>query len=240
MRFMVMHKVTPEMEKGLETDPEIMEGVGRLISEGAKEHAFLSGEGLHPTSERLQLVYAKGERTVRKGPFADARELLSSFGLLRVRTQDEAMAWCDRYAAVVGDVQLFLGPVVEPWEMGMMEKPANPPLRFLALYQATAASEQDAPRDPQQAAQLAALTEEMTRAGVLQGSAALKSTKHGARIRFEGKKHTIMDGPFTESKELIAGYALMELSSKAEAVEWAVRFGEVVRVTEVDVRLLSE
>lgn len=53
-------------------------------------------------------------------------------GLMRVRSSEEAIAWCDRFAAVLGDVDLFLGPVVEPWDLGMMPKPDDAPLRFLS------------------------------------------------------------------------------------------------------------
>ena len=58
---------------------------------------------------------------------------------------------------------------------------------------------------------MAALVEEMTQAGVLEATGALASTKKGARLRFQGGKHTVLDGPFTESKELIAGYSMLEL-----------------------------
>jgi hypothetical protein len=76
----------------------------------------------------------------------------------------------------------------------------------------------------------------MTKAGVLQATGGLLSTKNGARIRFEGKKRTVVDGPFAESKELVAGYAIIDVPSKAAAIEWALRFGDIVRVNEVEVR----
>jgi len=83
---------------------------------------------------------------------------------------------------------------------------------------------------------MAALIDEMTKAGVLQATAGLAGTKKGARIRFQGGESTIIDGPFAESKELIAGYAIFELPSRAEAIEWATRFGQIVKVNEVEVR----
>ena len=240
MRFMVMHKMTAEMERGDKPDPEIIAGVGKLIGEGHKEHVFISGEGLKPSSERVHLAYKNGKRTLTKGPFSEPKELIAGFGLFTVRSQEEAIGWCDRFAAVLGDVELFLGPVVEWWDLGMGPKPDNPPLRFLSLHQATPASEQDTPPDPQVMAQMGALIDEMTRAGVLQGAGGLSSTKHGARVRFEGKKRTIIDGPFAESKELIAGYSIMDLPSKEVAIEWATRFGEIVRVNEVEIRELLD
>jgi hypothetical protein len=236
MRFMVMHKMTEEMERNFQPDPAIIAAVGALVEEGVKDKVFVSGEGLLPSSARVRLAYKDGKRTVTDGPFVEAKELIAGFALLRVRSKDEAISWCDKFATAVGDVELCLGPVVELWDLGMAPKPKHPPLRFLSLYQADERSEQDLPRDPQATAKLSALIDEATAAGLLQGSGALASTQKGARLRFERGKHTVMDGPFTETKELIAGYAILNLPSKAAAIEWARRFGEIVKVNEVDVR----
>jgi hypothetical protein len=240
MRFMVMHKVTEEMEKGLPPDPAIIEGVGKLIQEGLKDKVFVSGEGLKPTSQRVHIVYKGGKRTITDGPFTEAKELVAGFALMRVRSKEEAISWCDKFAAVVGDVELFMGPVVEPWDLGMVPKPKNPPLRFLSMHKMDERAENEAPPDPGLMAKMGALIEEMTKAGVLQATGGLAGTKLGARIRFEGGKRTVIDGPFAESKELVAGYAILELPSKAAAIEWAMRFGDVVKVNEVEVRQIPE
>lgn len=237
MRFMVMHKMTEEMEKGLPPEPGIIEGVGKLIEEGASKHVFVSGEGLQPSSQRTHVVYKGGRRTVTDGPFTEAKELVAGFALMTVRSKEEALSWCDRFAAANGgDVELFMGPVVEPWDIGLMPRPENPPLRVLSLLQANKMTDTDTPPAPQMIARMDALVAEMTKAGVLQATGGLASTKKGARIRFKGGKHTVIDGPFTESKEMVAGYAILELPSKAEAIEWALRFGEIVKVNEVEVR----
>jgi hypothetical protein len=237
---MVMHKMTEEMEKGLSPDPAIIEGVGKLIQEGMKEKAFVSGEGLKPSSERLHIVYENGERTITDGPFTEAKELVGGFALLRVRSKEEAISWCDRFAAATGDVELFLGPVVEPWDLGMMPKPKNPPLRYLSLRKTNESSQDEGPPNPELMAKVDAVIDQMTKAGVLQATGGLASTKQGARIRFQGSKRTVIDGPFTESKELIAGYAILDLPSRAAAIEWAMRFGDVVKVNEVEVRQILD
>jgi hypothetical protein len=236
MRFMVMHKMTEEMERGLPPDPAIIEGVGRLIGEGMAEKVFVAGEGLKPSSQRVHIVYKDGKRTITDGPFAEAKELVGGYALLRVASKDEAIAWCDRIAAVAGDFETYMGPVVEPWDLGMIPEPANAPLRFLSLR---TGPEVDAPPDPTRAQRFMALIEEMTQAGVLQSTGGLLSTKKGARIHFKGgAKPMVIDGPFAESKELVAGYAILELPSKEAAIEWGIRFGEIVRVNEVEIRQL--
>ena len=239
MRFMIMHKMTDELEQR-EPDPEIVAAVGRLVKEGLKEGAFVSGEGLKPSSERTHIAYRNGKRTLTEGPFAEPGQLVGGFGLLRVKSKEEAISWCDEFAAIIGDVELFMGPVVEPWDLGLVQKPKNPPLRYLSLHNTEERAETEAPPDPALMQKMGALIEEMTKAGVLQSTAGLASTKHGARVHFKAGKHTVMDGPFAESKELVAGYAILDLPSKEAAIEWAIRFGEIVKVNEVEIRRVAE
>lgn len=74
---------------------------------------------------------------------------------------------------------------------------------------------------------IAKLAEEDTKSGTMLGSGGLTGTVQGARVRLSGGKVTVIDGPFTEAKEVIGGYAQFELKSKEEAVEGAVRFMEL-------------
>ena len=150
MRFMVMHK--DERTRRWKGPPRptrrpSSRALAKLVQEGLREKVFVSGEGLKRSSERVHIAYKDGKRTIKSGPFTAARELVAGFALMRVRSKDEAIAWCDRFAAVIGDVELFMGPVVEPWDLGMMPKPANAPLRFLSMHKAQEGSEMDAPPD---------------------------------------------------------------------------------------------
>jgi hypothetical protein len=237
MQFMVMHKMTDEMEQGVAPDPAVLAGVDELVRESLRDHVFVSGEGLKPSSERVHIAYTNGQRTITDGPFTEAKELVGGFALLRVRSKDEAIAWADRFAAVIGDVELFMGPVVEPWDLGLMPKPKNPPLRYLSLHKLQRRLGAT-PADPALAAKMGALIEEMAQKGALQATGGLEGTELGARIRYEGGKRRVIDGPFAETKELVAGYAILDLPSKSAAIEWAIRFGEVVRVNEIEVRQL--
>lgn len=236
MRFMLMHKLTPALEAGTPPTPEEMEKIGALMGEAAAKNLMISGEGLHPSSTRTHLAYRQGKRTRTDGPFSDPRELIGGIAILRVQSREEAIGWCDRFAAVLGDVEMHLGPIVENWDLGFGEKPADAPLRFLATHRA---ADDDAPPSPEVLAKMGALMAEMTKAGVLQEAVGLAGTKHGARVHLEGGRRRVIDGPFTESKELISGYAILELPSKAEAIDWAIRFGEIVGVHEIDVRLVA-
>jgi hypothetical protein len=240
MRFMIMHKMTEAMERGETPDPETLAAVNRLVGEAVKDGIFVLGEGLKPSAERTHLAYHDGKRTLTDGPFTEAKELVAGFALMRVKSKAEALAWCDKFAAIMGDVELFMGPVCEPWDLGLAPKPEHAPLRVLSMHKQDERAERDTPPEPAMMQKMGALIEAMTQAGVLQATGGLTSTKHGARIRFKASKPTIVDGPFAESKELIAGFAILNLPSKAVALEWATRFGQIVKVDEVEVRQVGE
>jgi len=78
------------------------------------------------------------------------------------------------------------------------------------------------------------LTEEMRKAGVFLSAERLQPSSKGTRLRFSRGKHTVIDGPFAESKELIGGFAMLEVKSKEEAIKWAIGFAKVLY--EADVR----
>ena len=83
--------------------------------------------------------------------------------------------------------------------------------------------------------------EELQKAGVLLDLSGLKPTSAGARIKFGGGKATVIDGPFAEAKELVAGYWIIQVKSKEEAIEWAKRIpAEVCEVGEVELRPFYE
>ena len=97
--------------------------------------------------------------------------------------------------------------------------------------------------DPTVFAEMAAYHEELARAGVLLEGNGLKPSRHGWRVRYAGERRTVIDGPFTEAKELIAGYTLIQVASREEAMEWARRFPNPVgagQPAEIEVRELFE
>ena len=92
-------------------------------------------------------------------------------------------------------------------------------------------------------AEMASYHEELAKAGVLLDASGLQPTSKGFRIRYSSGKRKVIDGPFTESKELIAGYTLIQVKSKEEAMEWARRFPNPAvdgKQGEVEVRQLFE
>src|SRR5580693_8253750 len=103
-------------------------------------------------------------------------------------------------------------------------------MRFMIMVPASAESEAGVMPDEKLFAEMGKFNEEMVKAGVMLAGEGLHPTSKGARLRFSGGKVAVADGPFTESKELIAGYWLIQVKSKGEAIAWMTRapFGEGV------------
>jgi hypothetical protein len=116
-------------------------------------------------------------------------------------------------------------------------------MRFMMMVRANNNTEAGVMPDEKLIAAMGKYNEEMAKAGVLLDLAGLQPSTRGARIRFSGGKPTVIDGPFAETKELIAGYWLIQVKSKEEAIEWAKRcpapHGEATE-GEIELRQLFE
>ncbi len=242
MRFMAMHRSSAQDEAGIPPTREFMGSMGLLIQEGMRAGVFLAGEGLQASRHRVRLRFHKGERTITRGPFEGSTELLAGFALIKARSMDEAIEWGTKLGrALARDSEIEIGPVCEPWDLGMCPPPAgNPPIRFGVLYKGDPDAEAGRPTSPQVAANLAALRREMTEAGVLLSMEALEPSRKSTRLRFKSGERTVIDGPFTESKELIAGFALLRFDTMPEMIEWTGKFGRLFPEVLVDIRPLQE
>ncbi len=96
-------------------------------------------------------------------------------------------------------------------------------MRFMVMVKATTDTEAGALPDQKILAEMGKFNEELVKAGIMLAGEGLQPTSKGARVRFSGSKRTVIDGPFTESKELIAGFWLWEVKSLDEAIEWVKR-----------------
>lgn len=96
-------------------------------------------------------------------------------------------------------------------------------MRFMVMVPANKDSEAGLIPSTEMLAEMGKFNEELVRAGVLLAAEGLHPTSKGVRVKFEGSKRTVIDGPFTEAKELIAGFWLWQCRSREEAVEWIKR-----------------
>ena len=115
-------------------------------------------------------------------------------------------------------------------------------MRFMVIVKATPESEKEgALPDPQGLVEMGKYLEELSKAGVLLACDGLQPSSKGARVKFSGSSRTVIDGPFTEAKELIAGFWLWQVKSLQEAIEWVKRCPNPHAVdSEIEIRQVFE
>jgi hypothetical protein len=96
-------------------------------------------------------------------------------------------------------------------------------MRFMILVKATKASEAGVLPEEKLLAEMGKFNEELVKAGVMLAGEGLQPSSKGARVKFSGTKRTVIDGPFPETKELVAGYWIWKVKSREEAIEWVKR-----------------
>ena len=240
MRFIVMHKVDANMEAGGPPSQEIIANMGKLVQGSLKAGTFENGAGLHRSARRVRIEFRGGKAQVTQGPYAGKNELVAAFFMIRVAAVEQALEQAERLAAVLGDVDIEIGPVVEPWDIYAVPKPAKlETQRFLLLVKGDAKSERGE-RDPRTLAALTQLRKVMSDEGVLLAADTLAPSSRASRLPPTGKgKRTWMDGPFAESKELIAGFSILNVPTKQDALAWADQYAAILTINEIDVRELE-
>ena len=114
-------------------------------------------------------------------------------------------------------------------------------MRFMMLVKASKESEAGALPSKELLAAMGRFNEEMAKAGVLLAGEGLHPSSKGARVRFSGARRTVTDGPFAETKELIAGFWLMQVKSKDEAIDWVKRCpNPLAGEAEIEIRQVFE
>lgn len=240
MRFIIMHKTNAHWEAGAIPSRALIGRVGSLIGDLLNAGVLLGAEGLRPSSEGVRLKFASGARTISKGPFIAGNELPAGFSIIRAPSIDDAIEWASHHAQVLGDVEIDIRPVTEPWDIGMTPRPADVTTRrYMALRKATTESEAGVTPSAAQRAEVARLNEtERTVAHLV--TANMRPSARGRRYKNSSDGVSVTDGPFTESKELIAGYVMVSANSLNDASTWAARYLDTVEADEVDVREVED
>ena len=116
-------------------------------------------------------------------------------------------------------------------------------MRFMIIVKATKDSEAGVMPQEKLIAQMAKYHEELAKAGMLLDASGLQASSKGWRIKYSGDKRTFVDGPFIETKELVAGYTIIQAKSREEAIEWTKRFPNPAgdaKEAEIEVRQMFE
>lgn len=244
MRFVMMHKANKDSEAGIMPAPEVMAGIGELMQDMVRAGVMLGGEGLRPSSNSVRLNFSGGRCSVARGPFAHANGLIAGFIIIRAASMDEAIQWASRYAEIVSAAEIDIGVVTEPWDIGFMPKPEGlTTMRYMIMRKADSQTESGAKASAAVLTGIRRLTEEMLQAGVFISAEALEPSSKAVRLHYSNGARAMMDGPFTETKELIGGYGMVQVASQEEALEWAWRFAKVIAgpgQLEIDVRPVQD
>lgn len=115
-------------------------------------------------------------------------------------------------------------------------------MRFMVLGKATKESEAGVPPTAEAMAAMQKYNEELAKAGILLAAEGLSPTSKGARVRFSGDKRTVIDGPFAETKEVLAGFTIIQAKSLEEAIEWVKRAPNIYPngETEMEIRKVMD
>jgi hypothetical protein len=237
---MMLVKSNAQAEAGELPDQKALAEMGAFNDELIKAGVLLAGEGLKQSAAGTRIRYSKGQYTVTDGPFAEARELVAGFWLIRARSKAEALDWAKRAPFRDGEVEVrplyeaedFGGPPADAaTESAPVIRPAPKTgerrIRYMGLLKADHLTEAGAPPNEKLMTEMGALMEEMSREGMLLGGDGLKPSAQGARVRYQGRERTIIDGPFTESKEIVAGFSIQLHRSKEEAIAFSKRFIQI-------------
>jgi hypothetical protein len=236
MKFMVMHKHGNNVERGDPLPLDLFERMGALIGRAVQIGILVDGDGLNKTKTRSRLSCVAGVCTVEHGPFASGHnELPAAFTKVQVGSRDEAIAIATEIARACGeDLDLEVGKLTEEWDFTGAPPPEGARERYLIQQKATSSTEQG------NVADLSAVHERLKAAGTFLGAATLTPSSQARRLQFQGKKRTLIDGPFAESKELIGGYAILEMRSLEAITAYATDYAEILLLAadtlEIDIR----
>jgi hypothetical protein len=245
MRFMLLAKATKDFEAGrfptARDEPEFAKFRQQLVEAGA----LIGSDRLEPSSTGVRVHFAKGKFQITDGPFAETKELIAGYLLIEAKSLEEAVTWAKRVPFKDGEVEvraLFeltdfpVDPSEQPdgWREKEEQMRAAPPpvrkpgtTRYIGLLKADPDTEAGKLPDPELLAAMGAFMEEGVKAGIFLAGEGLQPSSKSAKVQYSGSKRMVIDGPFAETKEMVAGYAMLQFASKDEAIEWTKRFVQV-------------
>jgi hypothetical protein len=251
MRLVMLVKSNEKSESGALPDEKMLAEMGRYNARLIEARMMLAGDGLAASSKGVKVRSAGKRTTVVDGPFAEAKELVGGFWLIQAKSMEEAVDWARQVPFVEGEIELRplfelddfpVDPAEQAGGWRDQEKEAraaapepfatlNPrkpgTRRYMLMLRADRLTESGAQPSQKVLTEMGALMEDLTKQGAMLAGEGLKPSSAGKRVRFAGGKSSVIDGPFTESKELIAGYVIVQARSRAEAVAWAGRWLEI-------------
>jgi hypothetical protein len=228
MQFMIFRRADPDTEAGVMPGAELLQAMGEYNQQMVDAGIMLGGEGLQPSAKGVRLRLAPGRVTVIDGPFTETKELIAGFSIIDVGSKQEAIDWVSRWPRQDGggNVELEIRESGCPGGCAEVEAAAVTDARgarFVVLLRSSPDLESEVPVPRAKLDALDAHNAAEAKAGVLLAADGLRSSARGARVKIADGKLSVVDGPFTEIKEMIAGYWMIRVASLQEAIAWARR-----------------
>jgi hypothetical protein len=226
MGFLIFRKADKETEASAMPDRALIDAMGRYNQQLVDAGVMRSGEGLKPTNTGVRMSIAPGKVTITDGPFTEAKEIIAGISVFDLKTKQEAIDWVLKWPVEDGGGNVD----IEIRESGCPDGCAtvNTNLdagatgkRYVVLLRSSEDLENEVPVAQDKLARLDAHNAAEAKAGRLLAGDGLRSSARGARVKFREGKPSIIDGPFTEIKEMIAGYWMIRVASLQDAIEWA-------------------
>jgi hypothetical protein len=226
MQFMVIRRADEATEAGTLRTAALLDDMERFNQALSEKGRVGLALGLRPSSRAVRLKLWPGGESITDGPFAEARELVAGFTVFEAASTEAAIGQLGRWppsdAQATGEVLLELRETGCPG--GCAEVPpaaGDDGERYVILLRADAATESDHIPPQHKLDALNAFNAAQAAAGVLLAGDGLKSSARGARVHFKGGHASVVDGPFAEAKELIAGFWMIRAASMPDAIAWA-------------------
>ena len=210
MQFMILRRADQRSESG------------RLT---AAESALLFAH-LQPSANAVRLSLHNGEASITPGPFGDPAHLIAGFAVIDVPTLADAVDWLKRWPAMEPGVEFEIresgcpGGCAQVIPLDVADPQGK---RFAVLLRASRELEDEVPVPQAMLDALDAHNASEAKAGVLLAADGLRTSARGARVKVAKDAFAVVDGPFTEIKEMIAGFWMIRVPAMADAVAWAKR-----------------
>jgi len=250
MQFMILRKADASTEAGEMPSPALVAAMGAYNEELVRAGMLLAGEGLQPSAKGARIRFSGGKPTVMDGPFTESKELIAGFTMVEAASREEVIEWLQRWPQEDGggNVSLEVREGGCPGGLRGVSGEGAPALpegfrRYMILLKANDRTETGAVPGGDGLGLMARRNDEAVKAGVLLMGEGLKPSASASRVKFSRGKASVMDGPFAEAKELLAGFWIIQARSLQAAVDWALAYPFPFRDTEeveVEVRLLYE